>query len=139
MQLRSKCEQECIAVGCVLPANMPVSPRMHCSRGVYIPGVYTGPRGCVYLVPRGCVYLVLRGVPGLGHVPDPWGCTWPWGVYLVPGGVLGPMGVYLVPGGVPGPWGVCTWSLGGVYLVPEGVPGWGVYLVRGVPAQVLPL
>ena len=59
------------------------------------------------------------------------GCTWPQGVYLVPGGVPGPggctwsQGLYLVLGG--------TWS-GGVYLVPGGVPGPG-----GVPAQVLPL
>ena len=78
----------------------------------------------MYLVPRG-------GVPGPG------GCTWSWGVYLVPGvnlvlgGVPGPRGVYLVwgvpgPGGVPGPRG-CTWSQGGV-------PGpRGVYLVRYSP------
>ena len=68
-------------------------------------------------------YLVLRGVPGPG------GCTWSWGVYLVPG-------VYLV-------WG-CTWSQGGVpglggYSWSQGctwsgrVPGpRGVYLVLGV-------
>ena len=74
------------------------------------------------------------GVPGLGGggVLGPrGGCTWSWGVYLVPWGVPGPggvvpgsRGVYLVPGGftwsrwgdVPGPSGGCTWSRG-VYLV----------------------
>ena len=50
-----------------------------------------------------------------GGVPGPGGCTWSWGVYLVPGGVPGL--------GVPGP---------GVYL-PGGAPGPG-----GVPGQVLP-
>ena len=60
------------------------------------------------------------------------GCTWSWGVYLVPGigGVPGPegtwsWGVYLVPGG-------CTWT--------QGVPGpRGCTWSRGVPAQALPL
>ena len=58
------------------------------------------------------VYLVLGGVV-LGGVPGSRGCTWSWGVYLVPGGVPSPGG--------------CTWSRG-VYLVPGGVPGLG-----GVP------
>ena len=57
---------------------LPVSPSMHCSRGVY-------------LVPWWGVYLVLGGgVPGLGvvpgprgrGVPGPGGCTWSWGGYL---------------------------------------------------------
>ena len=85
------------------------------------------------------------------------GCTWSWGVYLVPGGCNWPR-----VGGAPGhggcTWSLCTWSGGnapgpgeylprGVYLVlGRGVPGPrgvnlvpGVYLVPGgVPAQVLP-
>ena len=51
----------------------------------------------------------------------PRGCTWSWGVYLLPG-------VYLVPGG-------CTWSqrmyLLELYLVPGDVPAGG----EGVPAR----
>ena len=58
-----------------------------------------------------------------GGVPGPRGCTWPWGVYLVLGGVPGPRGVPGL-GGVPCPWRV--------YLVPGGVPGPGVHLVLGV-------
>ena len=53
------------------------------------------------------VYVVPRVVPGPG------GCTWSWGVYLVPGR--------------------CTWSQRGVPGL-GGVPGPG-----GVPSQVLPL
>ena len=52
-----------------------------------------------------------RGGTCLGGVPDPRGCTWSRGVYLILGGVPGP------GGGVPGPGG-CTCL--GVYLV------WGV-------------
>ena len=122
---------------------LPVSPRMHCSRGVY---------------------LVLRGVPGLGDVPA-WGylprgglCTWSrgctcpgectWsggctcpGVPALGGDVPGLGGVYLVQGrctcpGVPGPGG-CTWSggctcPGGCTWSQGGAPGPGVYLPRGV-------
>ena len=96
----------CILLECILVTRMhssrmhtdrwlPISPGMHCSRGV-----------------------VGGGVPSLGGVYLVWGvCTWsggcvpgPRGVYLVPGGVyLVPGGVYLVLGGVPGPGG-CTWS-----------------------------
>ena len=83
------------------------------------------------------------------------GYTWSRGVYLVPGGVPGPRGGggwSQGGGGVPGAGG-CTWSQRGRGLVPGGggvpgaggVPGtggctWyqGVYLIRGVPAQVLP-
>ena len=52
--------------------------------------------------------LTQGGVPGPGGCTLFWGggCTWSWGVYLVPGGctwsrggVPGPRGVYLVPGG----------------------------------------
>ena len=82
-------------------------------RGVYLVlGVYWF--WGVYLLG---VYLVLGGVPGPGGVYLPRGYL-VWGVYLVPGG-------YLVPG-----LGGCTWS--------GGVPTQGVYLVTGVPAQVLP-
>ena len=64
--------------------------------------------------PQG-VYLVPGGCTWSREVYlVPGGCTWSQGVYLVPGGVAGPRGVYLVPGGVPGPGG-CTWSRG-VYL-----------------------
>ena len=78
---------------------LPISPSIHCSGGEC-----TGP----------------------GGVPGPRGCTWSWGVNLVPEGVPGLGGglVYLVWGGVPGPGG-CT--------CPGGVPGprgW-VYLVLG--------
>ena len=81
---------------------LPVSPGIHCSRGVPGPG-----EGCtwfqgVYLVPVGCtwsqgVYLVPGGVPGLGGCTGLGGvCTWSWGVYLVlgcvPAQVLPPCG-----------------------------------------------
>ena len=39
-----------------------------------------------------------------GRVPGPGGCTWSWGVYLV-------------PGGLPGPGGVCLSAPGGGHLV----------------------
>ena len=65
------------------PARLlPVSPSMHCSRGVGVVPVLGG-----------CTWSQGDGVPGPG------GCTWSLGVYLVGGGV------YLVR------W-VCTWSEG---------------------------
>ena len=117
---------------------LPVSPSMHCSRGVpglggctwsrrvYLPG----PGGCTCLVPGrvylpgpagACTCLVLGGVPARSQG----GCT-----CLVWGAYLSGLGVYL-PGlrGVPGP-GRCTCLvLGGVpdwsYLPgPGGVPPW---------------
>ena len=119
---------------------LPISPSMHCSWGsTWLGGV--------------CTWSQI-GVPGPG------GCTWSWGVYLVPGGVPGPRGCTWsgrVPGhreGVPGPRGVpgpgggylvlwgCTWP--GVYLILGGTWSWGctwsqtgvpgprgIYLVRG--------
>ena len=87
---------------------LPVSPSMHCSRGVY-------------LVPGGCIWSWGGTWSGGGGVPGP------RGVCLVLGGVPGPRG-YLV-------WGVylCTWSRG-VHLVPGGMylPR-GVYLPRYSP------
>ena len=68
------------------------------------------------------VYLVPRDVPG------PRGYTWSWGDVPGLGGLPDPIGVYLVPGGVYLLWG-CTWSWG-VYLVLwRRVPAQGVYLV----------
>ena len=121
---------------------LPVSPSMHCSRGMH---------------------LILRGYLVLGDVPAG-GCTCPGGVGVyLPGGtwsrgvpgprgcicrgrtcsrrVYLPMGVYLVLGGVPAQGGVpgpggCTY-LGGV-PGPGGCTYLGVYLVPGGPAQVLP-
>ena len=75
---------------------LPISPSMHCSRGVvYLLGGH--------LVPG--VYLVWRDVcvPGLGGVPCPRGCTCP-GVYLV-GGCTWSGGCTCQ--GTPGPGG-CT-------------------------------
>ena len=70
---------------------LPVSPSMHCSRGVCLVqggGCVPGPGGV--LGPR-------------GEVPGPWGgFTWSRGVYLVRGGVSGPGGR---GEGVPGPGG----------------------------------
>ena len=84
-QKASKEKQDCIPVGCVLPARRP-----------YLP------------CPGGCTWSGGRGVPGLG------GCL-VWGVHLVLGGVPGPKEVYVVPGcGVPDPGG-CTWSQGGTW------------------------
>ena len=70
-----------------------ISPSIHCSRGVYLPGGVTCPKG-VYL-PRG-MYLQ-GGVPEQGGLTCQGGYL-PRGVNL-PGGYL-PRGVNL-PGGVP--------------------------------------
>ena len=87
-------KQECIPVGCILPACCPYLPACTAPRGVYLPG------GCTCW---GCtcpgVYLPMGGVP----VWD--GCTCPgsvpvWGVYL-PGGSTC-LGVYLPGGTCPG-------------------------------------
>ena len=86
-----KTQQECIPVGCVPSAAVPVS------RGGGVPGPggdVPGPGGCTW---SGGMYLVRGGIPGPGG-------TWSRGVYLVPGGV------YLV-WGVPG-LGGCTLSWG---------------------------
>ena len=90
---------------------------------VRIWGGVPGPGGCTWS--RG-------GVPGPGGYLVG-GCTWSWGVYLVPGGCTWSGGV---PGGCNWSRG-CTWSRG-VYLVPGGctwsggVPG-GCTWSRGVP------
>ena len=140
---------------------LPISPSMHCSRGVGVPVSGGTWSHRVYLpggVPAWGVYLH-RGCTCLGGVPGPRGLyppgecsclggTWSWGwgctclgVYLVPG-------VYLL-GGVPTQT-VCVPALG-VYLVPGctclgDVPGPrgctcpGVYLSRGylVPGGTFP-
>ena len=81
----------------------------------------------------------------------PWGCTWSWGLYLVPGVCTWSWGlckvlwaVYLVLGGVPGPRmrgvchpGVCTWSQLGVWSWGRvgsggGVCFWGAVCFWGV-------
>ena len=77
------------------------------SRGVYLVLWGCTCSGGVYLVPSGEPGSVEGGVPGLGvyldpgGVPGPVGCTWSWGVYLVPGGIWS-RGVYLVPWDVSG-------------------------------------
>ena len=95
------------------------SSRMHTIRSSsHISGGEPGLGGVP--APRG-VNLVWEGTCSQGGVPGPKGwCTWPWGVYLVPG------------------WGCtwsrgCTWS-GGCTWSQGGVPGLGVYLVWGVSA-----
>ena len=84
-------------------------------------------------IPVGCVPPARRPyLTGPGGVGGTWsgGCTWSWGLYLVPGGVPGHSGctwsggVYLVRGGV---------LVQGVYLVPGEAPGPGGYLVRYSP------
>ena len=112
-------EQECIPVGCVLPACWPY-PSMHCGQGLYLPVGYL-PGG----IPARGVYLPGGYLPG--GVPAG-GCTYQ-GVYLPGGTYLGlPARRRTCQGGVPA--GGCTYQ-GGTYL--------GVYLPGGVPAQVLPL
>ena len=118
-------------------------------------GVYLVPGGCWLQGgvpgPGGVGVSALGGVPGpggcwlKGSVPGPggvsaWGrgCTWSWGVYLVPGeGVPGPGGSAL--GECTWSWGgVCSWGVSaprGVYLVLGGEPD---LVLGGVPGQVLP-
>ena len=86
---------------------LPVSPSMHCSRGMYR----------------------VLGVPGLGGAPGPrgylvGGCTWSQGGYMVGGCTWSQGSTWF---------GRYTWSQGGVHLVLGGCT-WsqGVYLVRGV-------
>ena len=112
-------QQECIPVGCVPPACCSYLPACTASRwGVYPPGTCPG------------------GVPAWGVVPAQGGVTAQGGGCTCPEGCTCPRGC-TCPGGCTCPrrdvpaWGVVP-AQGGMYLP------WGVYLPRGVPAQVLP-
>ena len=95
-QVQKQHQQECISVGCVLPACCP-----HALLGQIVPG------------PRGCTQS-WRDVPGLAGVPGPRGCVpGPGG-----GGVPGPGGRYTwSQWGVPGPGG-CTCPGGPAQVLP---------------------